>query len=65
MAEIIITIPDDKVQQLRDAIWVKYPPPEDWVGSDLDWVKEWLTRFLKRIYHKGIQKDFDSDIGIS
>jgi hypothetical protein len=65
MAQVIITIPDNKVQQFRDAMWAKYPPPLNWTGTDLEWVQEWLTRRFKQIYHRGSQKSFDDDIEMS
>jgi hypothetical protein len=65
MAQIIITIPDDKVQQFKDAMWLVKPPPQDWQGTDLAWVKEWATRRLKKAYKQGAKISSNDDIRFS
>ena len=65
MTQIIITIPDDKVQQFKTAMWLVNPPPEDWVGTDLEWVKSFLVGKLKKAYEIGESRTQDDDIGFS
>ena len=48
--EITITIPEDKVSKFL----AKYPKPETFIGSDADWIKLIIKRFLNRRYKGGL-----------
>ena len=52
MPDITVTIPDDKLQQVENALKAVYPIPEDEddnpLFTDQDWVKESIRKFIIR-----------------
>jgi hypothetical protein len=64
MVQITLTIPDDKVQTVKDGILALYPVPTELdedgnptpVMSENAWLKEWLRRKVRDEVARGLQK---------
>lgn len=53
MANITITVPDDKVAELKAAFLASTPKPEDFVGTDVQWIKAWIRLMVLDRVRKG------------
>jgi len=57
MAEIIINIPNDKVEELKLGFLAKCPIPVDGEGvplyTDVVWIKKWITKTVFSEYVEG------------
>ena len=53
---ITITIPDEKVQEVKNALLSWKKKPADFEGTELEWIKQSIKNLLKARYLKGKEK---------
>ena len=56
MADITFTIPDEKLVDFKEAFLKIYPVPDDYEGTENQWLKECIKRIIIRIYKAGIDQ---------
>ncbi len=58
--ELIITVPDDAIEQVKTNVLAVMPIPKDSNGdllyTPLAWVQKVLTEYLKRLHRQGHNK---------
>jgi hypothetical protein len=50
---ISVKIPSEKVEDFKEAFLTLNPPPEDWGGTELEWIRRWTRERLIEAYKMG------------
>jgi len=53
MVELTLTVPDEKLEEFKAGFLKIYPIPDDWEGTDNQWIKDKIVFTIKRIYKSG------------
>ena len=59
MASVTITIDNAQAMEFFEKFILYHPKPDDYTGTDIDWVKEWLIKQLYWAYKQGVHKQQD------
>jgi len=70
MADITFTIPDDKLQRVKDAIEYAYPIPKNQDGvtpqfTQAAWAKECIRRLIKTWDYAYRKKEYDDNSDVT